>query len=299
MDLRPYRLSAAQTDRIVVEIRRNLLRYQPWIFTETLEVGEGQNYIDRYKDGLSGNNVYADRPLGIDGVQAADPAHFRRCNAGFRRLYDLAAETIRDEFGPDISRMNFAEIGCNSGLHLFNLARMGAAQCAGYDWNDMQPTFDILNEVLDVNVEFKRSRWDALSHRMAGMDLPEVDVMITGAFVNHQFDPLQHLAYICDRSRIGVFLWVLIDLTNHCAVNYPNSTNHILRNQPFPTCFDNMVTLSPPLLQICLESLGFEGMREVAQPDEPEWKQFTGGWRMYVARRARPVRSAFWQRDRA
>ena len=43
-------------------------------------------------------------------------------------------------------------------------------------------------------------------------DVPEVDVMLNTVFTNHQFDPMQFIAYCCDRSKKAVFFWSLMDI---------------------------------------------------------------------------------------
>lgn len=301
MDLRPYRLSASQLEEAVRFIRDGSLRYQPFIFADTLEVGEGQNLHDRYPDGLFVNQVYADRDLGLGKVQTSDLAHFRACNAGYRNLYEHFADAIAGHFEDRMGDLDFAEIGCNSGLHLFNLALRGARSCTGYDWNEMGPLFAWLNRILGTDVAFHRSTWNRYNHQLDGADAPEVDVMISSVFLNHQFDPLQHIAYICDRSREAVFLWVLAasPQPHPYVVAYSPSMEMIPEGKDvagFPDFLNNGISISEPLLRIILERLGFTDIQTIEPPDvDAEWQQFCKGFRAYLAIRTSNRRSTFLQ----
>ncbi|MHB1218458.1 MAG: hypothetical protein ACYC1L_09720 [Alphaproteobacteria bacterium] len=301
MDLRPYKLNAKQIARAKALIRDGLLRYQPFIFTDTLEVGEGQNLHDRYPDGLFVSQVYCEEDLGIERAQTQNLEHFRYCNAGYRRFYDHFADFIADQFGGEFSELAFSEIGCNSGLHLFNLAVRGARSCTGYDWTDMTPAFNFLNEALNTRVKFKSALWNRHQHRIDGASVPEVDVMLSSVFINHQFDPLQHIAYICDRSRKAVFLWILIDTPktgNPYVVSYSPSLE-LSRNpkdrQPFPNFLNNGVTISEPLLKTILERLGFGKIIDIPVPDlDDDWQRFCVGFRPYLAIRTTEMKSTFF-----
>lgn len=300
MDLRPYRLNAQNIERAKALIREGLLRYQPFIFTETLEVGEGQNLHDRYPDGLFVSQVYCEEDLGLGKVQTSNLSHFRHCNAGYRTLYEHFADFIMSQFGDEFPQLAFSEIGCNSGLHLFNLAVRGARSCAGYDWNEMTPVFSFLNEILKTRVEFKHALWNRYQHRIEGIELPEVDVMMSSVFLNHQFDPLQHIAYICDRSRKAVFLWILIDTPksgNPYVVGYSPNIELLQdgqASQSFPDFLNNGVTISEPLLKVILERLGFAHIIDIPLPDiDDDWQKFCAGFRPYLALRTNDTRSRF------
>ena len=301
MDLRPYKLTPHQVDQAVAFIKERTLQYQPFILTDKLEVGEGQNLHDRYPNGLFVSQVYADRDLGLGKAQTANLDHFRACNAGYRALYDHFAGAIAGHFGGDVSKLSFAEIGCNTGLHLFNLARMGAARCIGYDWNEMGPFFEWLNGIIGTRVEFHRSIWNRHQHRLDGAVLPEVDVMLSSVFLNHQFDPLQHIACICDHSREAVFLWLLIDTPqqgNPYTIAYNPSLELLTEGSEghgFPEFLNNGVTISEPLLRAALTGLGFGKVIDVTPPNlEGGWQTFCKGFRSFLAIRTSPVRSTFF-----
>jgi hypothetical protein len=301
MDLRPYIRNASQLESSIELIRSKHLFYQPFILADRVEVGEGQNLHDKYKDSSSvfDCNVYApDHDLG-ERKQPADPAWFRHCNEEYRQLYTHVADQICARVEGPLSDCSIGEIGCNTGLNLFNLALRGAKACHGYDWNDMQPVFSWLNALLGTNVQFTRGVYDNLHHRFKeGVEVQEVDIMVNTVFTNHQCDPLQFLCYLCDRARKGVFLWALIH-TEHpdTCILYPEAPPHeiLQTDRPFPLYFNNGVLMSEKLLRIAFHCLGFEEVELLDQyaPSE-SWNQFTAGFRMYYARRTKDVRSAYW-----
>jgi hypothetical protein len=301
MDLRPYIKTPQQVARGIDLIRSNLLFYQPFIIADDLEVGEGQNFSDNYKDVKSvfDMNVYAPSANVGKRRQPQDLAYFRRCNAQYRALYDHVRDQIIAQLGNDISDTSFTEIGCNTGLNLFNLAVAGAKSCHGYDWSDMSPVFSWLNDVLGTDVRFTQGIYDNLRHRMRDMDIPETDVMINTIYLNHQCDPLQFLCYMCDRARKGVFLWTLINSDKEgCSIQYPPAPPHEILNdgKSFPLYFYNGVALSRPLLELSLKRLGFEDI--TALPPfiaGRDWKNgFQQGFQMFYAKRTKDIRSAFW-----
>jgi hypothetical protein len=301
MDLRPFIKTPEQLEAGLALIRSGHLFYQPFILAEDVEVGEGQNLHDEYKDALSVNdlNVYAPRyDVGMRR-QPAELSWFRKCNAEYRRIYDHIADRICELSGRNIKKLTVGEIGCNTGLTLFNLAARGAKACYGYDWNDMSPVFDWLNGLLGTQVHFQKGNYNNLVHRFNELNVGEVDVMVNTVFTNHQCDPLQFLCYLCDRARKGVFLWALVDpgIDEPCIL-YPAPPDHheIMPNdKPFPLYFYNGVALSEPLLRLALERLGFGEVTHLPKLPLPGgWDRFQEGFRMYYAKRTSDARSAYW-----
>ncbi len=145
MDLRPYINSQHRLDAGVSLIRRGLLGYQPFILSDDIEVGEGFNLCTKYADVESVHdlNAYA-KGIDIGRNQPIDATRFRKHNAEYRRIYEYICDQIEANIG--IRGHSFAEIGCNTGLTLFMLAKRGAAKCYGYDWNKMSPVFSWLND---------------------------------------------------------------------------------------------------------------------------------------------------------
>lgn len=300
MDLRQYINNKAKLDQGIELIKKGDLFYQPFILADDVEVGEGQNAADRYA-GVStvfDLNCYAPNFDVGARKQPSDLKYFRSCNEDYRRIYNYVADTICKQFNNDISQLSFAEIGCNTGLNLFNLAKRGAAKCKGYDWNDMSDVFRWLNSILGTNVEFQRGTYDNLYHNFNGGTVEEVDVMINTVFTNHQCDPLQFICFLCDRARKGAFLWALTEKDDKCAIHYPAAPPHDILDtgRKFPLYFNNDVRLSEGLLLLALKRLGFGDVQIVERfvPND-KWNYFQQGFSMYYATRTSDVKSAYWQ----
>lgn len=302
MDLRPFIKNNNQIARGIELIKDGSLFYQPFIIDENLEVGEGQNFADRYKDvnHIHDLNVYAN---GFDVGHrklAPDKNYFRQCNTEYRQWYEFITDSILRLTSEKIENMTVGEIGCNTGLTLFNFAKRGARVCAGFDWNEMTPVFSWLNDILNTKVQFVKGTWNNLYHQFTAGNIPEFDIMINTIFTNHQCDPLQFITYICDRAKKGVFLWALVSELDVPAVEYPPKPPHeILDTQrPFPIYFNNDVRISKPLLDITFERLGFGKVTEI-KPDvtNPKWDYFMKGFRMFYAQRTQDIKSAYWQAE--
>jgi hypothetical protein len=165
----------------------------------------------------------------------------------------------------------------------------------------MSGVFNWLNQVLGTNVRFQQGIWENLSHQFT-RPVPVVDVMINTVFTNHQCDPLQFLSYICDRSREGVFLWMLIAPGEGCFVRYPERVPHqlISTKRRFPLNYDNDVSISEGMLRNSLNQLGFAEVAELSPPTPNNyWKDFNSAFRMFYARRTEDVKSAYWKSDRS
>lgn len=301
MDLRPYIKNHNQVARGIELIKHGLIFYQPFIIDENLEVGEGQNFVDQYKDvkHVHDLNVYAN---GFDvGARklATDKEYFRQCNAEYRAWYDFITDNIIKLTPENIANLSVAEIGCNTGLTLFNFAKRGAKVCAGFDWNEMRPVFNWLNDILDTKVEFGKGTWNNLYHVFSAGNIPEVDIMINTIFTNHQCDPMQFITYLCDRARKGVFLWLLVNNLDVPAIQYPASPPHeiLVTQSPFPLYFNNDVSISKPLLDIMFKRLGFEKVTEL-KPEitNLKWKNFMTSFRMFYAQRTQDIKSAYWKK---
>lgn len=301
MNLRSHIKTPAQLEQGLALIRSGQLFYQPFLLADDIEVGEGQNLHDRYEnvETLLDLNAYAPNHDIGKRKQPANLKHFRQCNADYRKIYEYVAEQICKHCGEDIRRMSVAEIGCNTGLNLFNMAVRGAKECTGYDWNDMSPVFGWLNQLLGTKVKFHQGTYNNLNHRFNELDVPETDIMINTVFTNHQCDPLQFLSYICDRARKGVFLWALVHAgMKEACVLYPTpEEDHAIMQtgRPFPLYFYNGVAISEPLLKLAFKCLGFSEVTYIEKlPSNEQWDRFQTGFRMYYAKRTSDVRSAYY-----
>lgn len=86
MDLRDKKLTPQDLAKIHEFIIDRKLGYQPFIFTDTLEVGEGLKFHDGEN---AGAEVYwrdADPRVSDNLVKNEDLPHFRECNAALREI---------------------------------------------------------------------------------------------------------------------------------------------------------------------------------------------------------------------
>jgi SAM-dependent methyltransferase len=209
--------------------------------------------------------------FGRHRVMAVDPIFFRDCNRRYRLCYERIADALVERLGDDISGLSFLEIGCNSGLNLFNLARRGAGSCLGVDWGHYRAAFAWLNEALGTKVRFRRGDYDNLRHRVPDRRIDDADVIVNTVFLNHQCDPLQFLCFIADRARRALFLWVLLDERgDEMTLTFGNvgGLHDIGGHRPFPLSFQNDIKISRALLIETLRRLGFGKIEEIAQPTE-------------------------------
>lgn len=142
-------------------------------------------------------------------------------------------------------------------------------------------------------------------------DVPEVDVMLNTVFTNHQFDPMQFIAYCCDHSRKAVFFWSLIDIYNpeHHSVLFPASSPHekiiVSEDRDFPLNYNNNVRISEKLFKNVLTQCGFANIKKIipdVSQDFYDWgigkRSYTkieGSWQLFIATRTSNKRSAFYK----
>lgn len=305
MDLREFPLSVEQRRRAFELLKAGYLRYQPFIIADDIEGGAGQTLADPSVEleHVFDDTAYYDPAMHSGpGRLATNLAGFRAGNAEWRSFFDAISELIVRRLGRELTSLSIGEIGCNAGLHLFNLARRGAVNCTGYDRTDFAETFELLNEVLGTAVRFELGNWDSLTHRFEGALVPEHDLMISGAVLNHQSDPLQHLAFVCDRARRAVLLWVQTapDLDRSggaepCALVFPGDPTKCLGYMPFPHYFNAEIRFSEPLLLVSLRELGFGKVEKITLPcPTPRWRWFTESFPVFLATRTEDRKSAFW-----
>jgi SAM-dependent methyltransferase len=301
MDLRELIRNDKQLKEALSLVVDGSLLYQPFIISDDLEVGEGLNLAENYANvkHVTDTNVYAadTQPFGTR-VLATDKEYFRKQNQQYRDFYNFITDTVCEMNANDVSKLSVGEIGCNSGLNLFNLAVRGAKYCAGYDWTDYKKSFAWLNKVLGTKVDFFKGGWDNLYHRFDAGNIQEFDIMINTVFTNHQCDPLQFLAYICDRARKGVFLCILTSGAPGTCLEYPNEQQaNLLENSVrFPLNFNNGMAPTYELLMLCLKKLGFEDVTRLSrQLDDPNWQRFNDGFSMFYAKRTSNIKSAYWK----
>jgi hypothetical protein len=289
LDLRNRKLSREQIGNLHDFIVRRKLAYQPFIFSDDLETGEGLKFIN---DGAGGNIHWKNADPRVTDLVTDDLESFRRENAALRAIYDDFVGQIASRIG--VSGLSFAEIGCNTGYFLFALALKGARRCIGYDFTNNSRVFSWFNRILGTRCEFQFSEWDSFQHRLRYARLPKVDVTLSVAVTCHLVDPIHHLTYLCERAAKAVFFWCPVNdqdalsLTYGYPARYPNSLD-------WPLGFDNDVKISIPLLRLTLAQCGFEDIHEIQPPDglPDKWKRWHRRQRGYVALRTSRARTAY------
>ena len=265
MDLRQRHLTAAQLDDVKMFIRQRKLAYQPFEFSDTLQVGEGQRFRDGEFADRCGTVLWESHPAEVADLITKDPAAFREANRELRRIYDGIVDFIVRNAGDDVTNLSFAEFGCNTGYFLHSLAARGARKTTGYDFTENSAVFRWFNEVLGIPAgrnEFRFAEWDSLNHRVRHATFDEADVCMSIAVTCHLADPLHHLAFLCSKARRAVFFWCPVNFKDNDGLSisfgtpgkYPNSLS-------FPIDIDNDVRLSPALIRLTLERCGFGKLR--------------------------------------
>ncbi len=288
MDLRKKSITPAQMSRLRNCFVTRQLAYQPFIFSDDLEAGAGEHFIN----GLPNLTIHwSDPDPRLADIVTANVDHFRRSNACLRAIYEHFLDSITREVG-EVSSLQCAEIGCNSGYFLFGLALRGARRCIGYDCSPNSEFFAVMNEVLGTRCEFHLGEWDSLDHRLNHAVMSPVDLCLSVAVTCHLSDPIQHLAYLCDHSRKAVFVYSPATDSDDLSITYARPGKYY-KNSTWPVSLDNNVRLSVPLLRLCLEQAGFHDIREVQAPDQlpEEWKRWYNHQRGFVALRTEDVRT--------
>ena len=269
MDLRSREPSGAQLDEIKLFIRQRKLAYQPFLFTDTLQVGEGQRFRDGEFANRCGTVLWEGHPPDVADLITKDGAAFQEANRELRAIYDWMVQFIIDNVGEDHTKLSFAEFGCNTGYFLHSLAARGAEKTTGYDFTENSAVFRWFNSVLGIppgRNEFRFAEWDSLNHHVRHALFDEADVCLSIAVTCHLADPLHHLAFLCSKARKAVFFWSPVSPRDDLSISfgvpgkYPNSLS-------FPIDFDNDVRISTPLLRLTLERCGFENLIEITAPD--------------------------------
>jgi len=281
LDLRDRNFSPEQIAELHDLIVRRKLAYQPFIFLDGLETGEGLQFVN---NGVGGNIHWKEADPRVKDLLTADPDAFRRENAVLRSVYEDFIGQISSRIG--VSGLSFAEVGCNTGYFLQALALRGASRCIGYDFTNNSRIFAWFNEVLGTRCEFHFSEWDSFRHRLRYASLPKVDVALSIAVTCHLADPLHHLTYLCERASKAVFFWCPVNNHDSLSITYgfPGNLPNAL---DWPLGFDNEVRISIPLLRLTLEQCGFADIHEIQPPEGlPEkWKHWHRSQRGFIARR--------------
>jgi|GEM_PF-5746450 len=291
MDLRDRNLSPENLKAIEQFIVERRLGYQPFIFADRLEVGEGLRFHDG--EASSGHIYWPDAPTEIQNLLVDCPEHFRECNRNLRTIYEFLLDTLVQKFDSNISHLTFAEIGCNTGYFLHGLGVRGAKRCLGFDFTNNKKVFEWFNQVLGINSEFYFAEWDSLSHSLRYAEIPEVDVVLSIAVLCHVADPLQHLAYLCDRARKAVLVYTPVTQDNNLSIEFGHPAKYP-KALKYPLNFDNDIRLSIPLLKLALEQSGFGELYPIPCPQNvsEKWKAWFACQQGYIALRTSESKTA-------
>ena len=281
MDLRDRNIPPNQLAELHEFIVTRRLAYQPFIFSDDLETGEGHRFINQ---GAGGNVYWTNADPRVSDLLTAEPAAFRRENASLRMIYDDFVRQISAKVG--VSGLSFAEVGCNTGYFLYALNLEGAQRCIGYDFTSNSRVFSWFNRVLGTRCEFRFSEWDSFRHTLRYARLPKVDVTLSVAVTCHVVDPIHHLTYLCERAARAVFFWCPTNDDDELSISYGNPARYP-NALDWPLGFDNHVRLSIPLLRLTLAQCGFEDIHEIQPPASlpDKWQAWHRLQRGFVALR--------------
>jgi len=265
MDLRKYIRKPDQVDRAKKLVLRGVLGYQPFIFSDDLEVGVGYEFLSSENSGLvywpTVDPTLPCSPglkrffLSKDGAPVSDSVvqKFSESNANLRGMYDYFVDTICNSLGV-VSNLTFADIGCNAGYFPISFARRGARLSAGYDREDHSDCFELLNEILGVKAKFFHRPYDGRAHTVTGVET--YDVVTSVAVLCHLSDTLQHLSFLGSIAKKALFIFTPVTSDDDYCIRF-GEPNKYYKQDSFPLCFDNIVRPSSKLLVKSLELMGF------------------------------------------
>jgi SAM-dependent methyltransferase len=284
VDLRHLSIDAAQLAQLKALIRAGKIAYQPFLFREDLEVGEGWAFATDTSDSWPPRKeviYWPEHPddLASLAVRDENPQAFRQANAELRGWYEDNVRLIA-ALADSVAGHDFLELGCNSGYILHRLSMLGAKRAIGVDAADFGDVFDWFNRVTGSTAEFIHAEWDSVQHRIAGPELPEVDVAISVSVTCHVSDPLHMLAFLCRLARHAVFFMTPLSGKDDVSITFGHQPNYFRQDRCWPASFDSEVLPSAPLIEMGLDRCGFG---EVSRPKE----------NVFVAYRTGPGKSIY------
>ena len=246
-------------------IQQRKLMYQPFRFDEEHEVGEGMVLLTGTStDSCKGVVNWPRPPADIADliVPRSSLEKFRDANDALRAIYDHFIASLCQHLGEDISRLDFAEYGCNTGYFLYSLALRGARRTVGLDFTYNKAIIEFFNRKLGTNATFLFSEWDSFRHQPRYSEVPEVDVCLSIAVLCHLADPLHHLTYLCSRARKAVFLSTPSHQSDELYMSF-GQPSLFANSMAWPVNFDNLVKPTRGMLELCLKECGFDDIRHV------------------------------------
>ncbi len=250
MDLKKYNPSAAD-----VAALKNLIGYQPYILSDDLYVGVADIWLH------GGERKWADR-------KTDDPAFFERFSSAtlrMKRMYDDWVLFVKHHL-KGLDGLSVADTACNAGYFLYRFREEGAARATGYDLNNkMVECFKTLNQITGLAVGFHNRGYDMMTHTLPGFE--PADIVISTSIMCHLSDPVYYMNFLGSITKKALLLFSTIDDHEQMTITYQEPRKFY--NNPFPICFDNMTTVSKPLVLFSLKEAGFQEVIEI--PHREEW----------------------------
>lgn len=251
MDLRSFNLTESQ-----ILMGKQFLGYQPFIISDNVQTGNG--YACVYGEG---SPVVMEK----DNVSEDEWGKFTEANARMRKMYDDWIDAIC-AIVDDLSGLSVVDTGCNSGYFLYRFWERGIRKCVGYDRSDMTAAINLLNRITGYKIRFVHEPYNPLTHKIKGCD--KYDITVSSAIMCHLSDPLYYISFLGSITRKALLLHTSVSEEKRYIVSY-GKPNRYYKEDPFPVCFDNDVTLSRGLLFESLRLAGFRHIQEVEY--NPEW----------------------------
>lgn len=263
-DLSPRTLRLAQ--QLILERK---LAYQPFVFTDQLEVGEGLKFRDGESAEGAGSLRWDGAPGELDDIQTRRLDDFRQANAQLRVVYEHFVSSLLEAMGGAAGR-SFAEFGCSTGYFVHALALQGAADAYGFDFTNHTRSFELFREILGLDParhHFRYAEWDSLRHDVRYSPFPKVDATISIAVTCHVSDPLHHLAFLASRAKQAMLLFIPVNEDDGLTLRMAPPQKYPDHIEAFPLDFDNDVQMSRGLVHHTLGKLGFGELRTVEAPE--------------------------------
>ncbi len=264
MDLRSFIKNDEQLQMAKKFVVDGLMNYQPFIFSDDLEVGAGYEFLDGEFNGLVywpsvPQEALSSPELSRFFINNSGKHQFTEANQRLRVMYDTFVDEICSRIG-DVSQTTFAEVGCNAGYFPLSFSSRGARESVGYDRENYTNVFDLLNGILGTNAKFIHQSYDGRTQTIPGCG--SYDVVASVAVLCHLSDPLQHLAFLGSIARKAIFIWAPVTSDDDYCIRF-GEPNKYYNNDKFPLCFDNKTRPSAKLLKKSLELMGFTDIYEI------------------------------------
>jgi SAM-dependent methyltransferase len=261
MDLRANNFSKQDLEPIYKVILNRKLGYQPFIFSDELEVGEGYAFMTASSNKPTRNIIHW--PGGPDEIKELlvpldKYKEYQQANNYLRTIYDSFISFICENLRSPLENLEFLEFGCNTGYFVQRLSQNGARRAIGMDQTTNEGIFEWFNQHLGTTAEFRFAEWDSYSHSVRYAEMPEVDVVLSVAVLCHINDLLHHLTYLCAHAREAVFVWTPVRDEDDLLISFGPPS--LFSQCTWPLSFDHLIRPTRKLIQLCLEKCGFEEM---------------------------------------